>query len=87
MKYSVGFQEDARKHLLAMDFSVREKLIRKIARMENEPPGRHLRFGLPYFVEQLGQYRIAYTCDEKKGEKIIHFVGDHKEYEKWYLEQ
>jgi hypothetical protein len=39
-----------------------------------------------FFVIEVGQYRIAYYCDEKKKEKVIHFVGDHKEYRKWYLE-
>ncbi len=86
MNYSVGFQEDAKKQLLVMDFSIREMLIKRIARMQDEPSGRHLKSGLPYFVERAGQYRIVYTCDEKKKEKIIYFVGDHKEYEKWYGE-
>jgi hypothetical protein len=38
-------------------------------------------------VEELGQYRIAFYQDEEKHEKEIHFVGNHKQYEKWYKEQ
>lgn len=84
MSYSVGFHEDAKKRLLALDFSVREKMLKRIARMQDEPTGRHLRRGVPFFVIEVGQYRIAYYCDENKKEKEIYFVGDHKEYQKWY---
>ena len=86
MSYSVGFHEDAKKRLLALDLSIREKLLKRIARMQEERTGRHLRHGVTFFVIEVGQYRIAYYCDEKKKEKVIHFVGDHKEYRKWYLE-
>ena len=83
MTYFVGFHEDAKKQLLELDFSIRQRLIKRIARMREEPYGRHLKHGLPYFVEEADQYRIVYTCDEKKKEKIIYFVGLHKDYEKW----
>ena len=67
---------------MALDKPVRERLIRRIARMGNEPAGRHLRHGMGFFVEESGQYRIVYTCD--CGVKSIYFVGSHKDYEKWY---
>lgn len=37
-----------------------------------------------FYVEEVGQYRIAYIKDEKKRVKKIHFVGTHKQYERWY---
>jgi len=82
MIFEVIVQEDQRKVLMAMDKSIRGRIIQRIARMRNEPPGRHLRHGLDYFVEQAGQYRIIYILDDNK--KEIYFIGDHKEYERWY---
>ena len=38
--------------------------------------------GLTAFVEESGQYRIIYTCREQQ--KTILFIGDHKNYEKWF---
>jgi hypothetical protein len=38
-------------------------------------------------VEETGQYRIAFYQNEETRTKEIHFVGTHKQYEKWYKEQ
>ncbi len=84
MSYFVIFHEEARRRLLALDRSVRGRILNRIARMKIEPAGRHLRHGLPYFVTEVGQYRIAYEVDETEKKKIIQFVGDHKEYAEWY---
>lgn len=45
--------------------------------------GRGLHF-TRFLVEEAGQYRIAYIEDSKNRVKMIHFVGSHKQYEKWY---
>ena len=82
MTFEVVLHEDASKALLAMDASVRERLTKRIARMRNEPPGRHMQHGFDFFVEEVGQYRLVYACEGER--KIIYFVGKHKEYECWY---
>jgi len=82
MIFEVLLQEDAKESLMEMDASARNRIIKRIARMRGQPPGRHLRHGLDFFVEEVGQYRIVYTFEEDK--KIIYFIGSHKEYEKWY---
>jgi mRNA-degrading endonuclease RelE of RelBE toxin-antitoxin system len=84
MSYSVIFHEEARRKIFALDHSVRKLILKKIARMKTEPAGKHLRHGLPYFIAEVGQYRIAYEVDEAEKKKIIQFVGDHKEYAEWY---
>ncbi len=38
-------------------------------------------------VEEAGQYRIAFYQNEEQRKKEIHFVGNHKQYEKWYKSQ
>ena len=82
MIFEVIVQEDPKRALMGMDKTIRERIIKRIARMRNEPPGRHLRLGLDYFVEQVGQYRIIYIIDDNR--KEVYFIGDHKEYERWY---
>lgn len=46
---------------------------------------RHLKFGLDYFVAEIGQYRIIFK--EQENSRDIYFVGNHKQYEEWYKEQ
>jgi len=82
MSFEIFLHEDASTRLLRMDASVRERLIKRIARMREEPPGRHMKHGLDFFVIDTDQYRIVYTC--KGNCKTIYFAGTHKEYEKWY---
>lgn len=84
MTFLVQVQEDAKKQILELDFSIREQILKRIKRMESGPAGRHLKYGLPYCIEEIGQYRIAYTSNEQSKEKIIYFVGNHKDYEKWF---
>jgi mRNA-degrading endonuclease RelE of RelBE toxin-antitoxin system len=54
--------------------------IKKIAQM---PPRRHMKFGMPFNVEEIGQGRIVYQVKEEKL-FIIRCFADHKDYEKWY---
>ena len=82
MSFEVLLHEDAAARLLRMDASIRERIIKRIAHMRDEPEGRHMKYGLNFFVIVVGQYRIVYTREGKR--KTIYFVGNHKEYEKWY---
>jgi len=81
--YEVLFEEDAERMLGRMDKPVRQRILKKAIQLESDDSAsRHLRHGLPYFVEEVGGYRIAFEIKEKK--KRILFVGDHKQYERWY---
>ena len=42
---------------------------------------------LRYQVEEVGQHRIAFEVDERARTKSIYFIGNHKQYEKWYKNQ
>lgn len=46
-----------------------------------KPRGLH---ASKYLVEEVGQYRIAYEADGEIHAKFVHFIGNHKQYEKWY---
>jgi len=48
------------------------------------PPRRHLRFGIPYHVEDVTkQARLVYDI-RKDTLYVVHCFATHKEYEKWY---
>lgn len=86
--YDVLFEEDAERTLEKMDKPVRQRVLKKAVQLENDDStSRHLRFGSPCFVEEVGGYRIAFVKNDKEKQKRILFVGDHKQYEKWYRSQ
>lgn len=65
------------------DRSIQEKIMKKLDQMEQPMHGRGMHHSR-YLVEEVGQYRIAYELEELRRTKFIHFVGNHKQYEKWY---
>jgi mRNA-degrading endonuclease RelE of RelBE toxin-antitoxin system len=81
VKYEIIFGEGWERFFSFLDNSVKKNILRRIGRMAEMPPGRHLRFGSGFFVEEIGQYRILYAVDGQT--KIIYFVGTHKDYEKF----
>ena len=82
MTFAVYLEGEAEERFLALDRSLRERIARRTRRTEDETPGRHLRRGLQFLVEEIGQYRIVYKSHQNS--KVIYFIGPHKEYEKWF---
>jgi len=78
-KWDLYFQD------LSPDIQARP--LKKLDRIREGLPGRHLRHGLPFFVEEVGQYRICYTQDEASRTRKIYFAGDHKQYGRWLREK
>jgi mRNA-degrading endonuclease RelE of RelBE toxin-antitoxin system len=79
----IRLYEMAEKDLDATDnttYSLFNKHIDKISRL---PPRRHLKFGMPFNVEEIGQGRIVYNIKDETL-FIIRCFSTHKEYEKWY---
>lgn len=67
------------------DKATQQKILKKLDQMKQPLSSRGLHSSR-YQVEEVGQYRIAFIQDEKTRTKNIHFIGDHKQYEKWYKE-
>jgi hypothetical protein len=81
----VILDEDARKMFLALDKSVRVPISKKLIQLERDDFGaRHLKFGAPDFLANVGQYRIVFKKREAEKIKLVAFVGDHKHYAEWY---
>lgn len=65
------------------DKQIQKQIMNKIDQMEQPLHSRGLH-SLRFLVEEVGQCRIAFEIDEISRTKFIHFVGNHKQYEKWY---
>ncbi len=86
--YRIEFEPEAEDRYAGLDKSLRFQIDKKLSKMErDELVFRHLKRGLPFFVEEAGGYRIAFKVREDLKQKRILFIGDHKEYEWWYREQ
>lgn len=81
--YTEDFDPDWKKYFGKLDNSVKLKITKKMKQILAGLPGRHLERRLPFFVEEVDQYRICYESNETTMVRCFYFVGDHKEYLKW----
>ncbi|MFH0714382.1 MAG: hypothetical protein V1977_01335 [Candidatus Diapherotrites archaeon] len=63
---------------------MKDRVAKKIQKIAETPEKRHLKLGVSFFIGEVGQHRIVYRIFEEKKEVRFYFVGNHKEYEKWY---
>ncbi len=82
---NIIFKDEALEDLEKMDRAVLDKFDKHFDKLSGMSPGRHMKHGLPYCVDNVGQGRIVYSMD---GDTIyiIRCFATHKEYEKWYKE-
>ena len=80
----ITFFETAEKELEKLDKATNILFGKHIEKIASMPPRKHLRFGLPFNVEEVTkQSRLVYKI-EGETINIIHCFGTHKEYERWY---
>lgn len=79
----IRISEKAEKELDSMDKPQRELFIKHIEKIAAMPPRRHMKFGLPFQIDEVGQGRIVYHI-ESDALYVLHCFPIHKEYEKWY---
>ncbi|MFH1587243.1 MAG: hypothetical protein ABID38_05275 [Candidatus Diapherotrites archaeon] len=78
------FSEKAEEELDAIDKSLRKLFIKHAEKIASMPLRRHMRFGLPFNVEEVTrQARMVYNIEENTCH-ILHCFKNHKEYERWY---
>jgi hypothetical protein len=81
--YSIELADTWNGYFDRLSPDMRKRVWKKIQQIKAGLPGRHLRFGVDFFVEEVGQYRICYKSFEARKVRRFYFVGDHKEYERW----
>ncbi len=82
--YKIDFIDEWDRHFKKFDKNIQQIIIKKIEKQTEGTKTRHLKLGIDFYVVELGQYRIAIKIEEEKRIKEIWFVGNHKQYEKWY---
>ncbi len=81
--YISTFDEAWSTYFEALENYLKERVAKKIKNILAFPQKRHLK-GATFFVDEIGQYRLIYRVFEETNEVKFYFVGNHKEYEKWY---
>ena len=78
------FEEQAQKDFNSFERKLQEFFGRHIDKLQGMPPRRHLKYGLPWHVEDVTrQARLIYN-ERSDTLTIIRCFATHKEYERWY---
>lgn len=81
--WKLAFKKGWGRHFKKFDNSTQQRILKKFEQMKQPLQARGLKASRAV-VEETGQYRIAFYQNEEKRQKEIHFVGNHKQYQKWY---
>ncbi len=82
--YKAAYDEEWPQYFNSLDSTIKEHVAKKISKILEFPKKRHLGQRARFFVDEAGQYRILYRIFDETNEVRFYFVGNHKEYEKWY---
>ncbi|MCK4328064.1 MAG: type II toxin-antitoxin system HigB family toxin [Candidatus Diapherotrites archaeon] len=82
-EYSLKFDEKWDTYFSKLDKTMQKRVWKKIQQLKQTTYSRHLKLGFPFFVTEIGQYRLCYKIDGQQKTKTMYFVGTHKDYEKW----
>jgi len=82
--YRESFDEKWPEDFNKLDNQIKERVTKKIRKILEYPQKRHLKKGARFFVDEIDQNRIVYRVFEESKEVRFYFIGNHKEYEKWY---
>ncbi len=83
-EYQIVLSEEAYSQFRKLDRSVKKKISKAIDYLKTHDSGKRLKKFNNLFVKKIGQYRIVYVKDGEETKKVVYFIGDHKEYERWY---
>ncbi|MEK6843329.1 MAG: hypothetical protein AABY04_02485 [Candidatus Micrarchaeota archaeon] len=85
MSYKIELDDSARNYANKLVKSTLIIIAKKLSQMERDDlHPRRLKGKLPIYVEECGQFRICFGIDSQKKIKSIFFIGNHKEYGRWY---
>ena len=86
MTYKIEFKNKADEDFLKIDGNLRKFFSKHLEKVATMPPRRHLKHGLPFFVEEVTkQASLVYELeDETQTLFVVRCFALHKDYEKWY---
>ncbi|MEK6959101.1 MAG: hypothetical protein AABW59_03600 [archaeon] len=82
-EWRLAFKLKWDRYFSRFDKQTQRQILKKLEHMKQPLLARGLHSS-NFQVEEIGQYRIAFYQNDENHTKEIHFVGNHKQYEKWY---
>jgi mRNA-degrading endonuclease RelE of RelBE toxin-antitoxin system len=82
--YTPAFDENWPAYFEGLDKGTRERVAKKIKKIIRFPYKKHLKGRARFFADEVGQYRIIYRVFEEDETVVFYFIGNHKDYTKWY---
>ncbi len=83
MEFEIKYIQGWDVYFAKFDNSIKIRILKALERLKFKSTTKHLEYELPFFVEEVGKYRIAFKHDSASNVKEVYFVGDHKQYDKW----
>ncbi|RLG19075.1 hypothetical protein DRN67_03580 [Candidatus Micrarchaeota archaeon] len=81
----VVFSHHAEADFLSLEKQLQKHIKKHLEKLSKMPPRRHMKHGLPWFVEKITkQARLVYRL-ENECLHVLRCFATHKEYERWYL--
>ncbi len=80
----IKFSEKAEVELGKMDKCLQKLFLKHAEKIVQIPQRRHMRFGLPFNVEDITKQARMVFQTEGKTLYVLHCFKNHKEYERWY---
>lgn len=84
-KWNISHISNWDRYFCKFDKRIKLQILKKISQLMTTSSHRRLHQS-KFCVEEVGQYRICFIIEEETKTKYIHFIGNHKQYEKWYKE-
>ena len=79
----IDYEDDWDIYFNNLDKTIQSQILKKIQQLQYCISARHFH-KLNFFILEVGQYRIDFFENKDKKFRIIAFIGNHKQYEKWY---
>jgi len=80
----IRYREEALRDLEACDRELQAFFLRHIEKLASMPPRRHLKYGIPYHVEDVTRHARLIIEIEGDALYVIRCFARHKDYERWY---
>ena len=81
--YKLEYDEEWDNHFEKVPIQIQRRFLKRKNKYESHPKFRHELHGVPYFVDEISQYRICFTEPIKDNVRKFYFIGKHKDYLAW----
>jgi mRNA-degrading endonuclease RelE of RelBE toxin-antitoxin system len=83
--YTLEYDQDWEKYFETLPPDIQKRFLKRVPKYKTFPilGFRHEKYGLQFFVDEIGQYRVCFTSDETSKIRRFYFIGDHKNYDKF----